>query len=109
MSKVIQIGREEFENEVTKSEVPVLIDFFATWCPPCRALGPILDRLAEEFDGQIKFVKVDSDEEPELSAEFDVRGLPTMVFMDKGNNVGQFAGLPEEEALRGELSKWIQH
>ncbi|QEG25048.1 thioredoxin [Mariniblastus fucicola] len=107
MSKVKQVDGKQFEAEVLQSDIPVLIDFYASWCPPCRALGPILDRLAGEFEGKIKFVKVDSDEEPELSTRFKVTGLPTVVFMDNGVNVGQFAGLPQEDALRTELAKWV--
>ncbi len=108
MSQVIHVDRDTFEAEVVQSELPVVVDFYATWCPPCRMLEPILDRLSHEFSGKIKFAKIDSDEDPELASEFNVTGLPTVVFVEQGKIAGQFAGLPHEDALRGELSKWIE-
>ena len=108
MSNVIHVNQQQFQLEVLQSEIPVLVDFYATWCPPCRALGPILDRLAEEFAGQIKFVKVNSDEESALASEYDVTGLPTVVFIEGGKKVGQFSGLPQEDALREQLAKWAE-
>lgn len=107
MSNLKQISQNEFEAEVIQSELPVVIDFYADWCPPCRQLGPILDRLATEFSGQIKFVKVNSDDEQELASAFEVTGLPTLAFMDQGQRVGQFAGLPPESELRNELLNWL--
>jgi thioredoxin 1 len=107
MSKVLHVNEQEFQAEVLNSEIPVVVDFYATWCPPCRALGPILDRLAAEFAGQIKFVKINSDEEQALASKYNVTGLPTLVFIANGNDVGQSAGLPNESALREHLNKWV--
>ena len=107
MSKVIPVGQKEFISEVMQSEIPVVVDFYASWCPPCRALGPILDRLATEFAGQVKFVKVNSDEEQQLAREFQVTGLPTLVFIKNGQSSGQVAGLPQEAALRAQLKGWV--
>ncbi len=107
MSEVLHLNQEQFEDEVLHSEIPVIVDFFANWCPPCRRLGPILDRLADEFTGQIRFVKINSDEEPVLAEMFHVTGLPTIVFIEDGKNVGQLVGLPEEAAFRDELRKWV--
>jgi thioredoxin len=108
MSNLIKVSNATFESEVLNSDLPVVVDFYADWCPPCRMLGPILERLSQEFAGKIKFVKINSDEENALSASFKVTGLPTVMFMDDGRNVGQFAGLPEESALREELNKWLR-
>ena len=108
MSNLMKVTSATFESEVLRSDLPVIVDFYADWCPPCRMLGPMLDRLAVEFAGKIKFVKINSDEENALAASFQVTGLPTVVFMENGRNVGQFAGLPEENALRNELEKWLE-
>ena len=108
MSSLMTVTSETFEPEVLGSDLPVIVDFYADWCPPCRMLGPMLDRLAVEFSGRIKFVKINSDAENALAASFQVTGLPTVVFMENGQNVGQFAGLPEESALRNELEKWLE-
>lgn len=105
MSKVTTVNKDQFETEVLKSNLPVLIDFYATWCPPCRALAPVLDRMAEEFAGQVKIVKINSDEEPELAQSFNVTGLPTLVFIQNGEKLGQSAGLPREDDLRAELKR----
>jgi len=107
MSKVIHVNQQQFPSEVLQSDIPVIVDFYATWCPPCRALGPILDRLAEEFSGQIKIVKINSDEEPSLAEACSVTGLPTVIFFDKGTHVGQFSGLPQETALRDQIKSWV--
>lgn len=107
MSKIIDVNQQEFQAEVLSSELPVVVDFYATWCPPCRALGPILDRLAGEFSGKVKFVKINSDEEQALASQYNVTGLPTLAFFDHGNNVGQSAGLPDESALTEHLNEWL--
>lgn len=107
MSKVLPVNQDLFESEVLNSDLPVVVDFYATWCPPCRMLSPILERLATEFDGQIKFVKVNSDEEPQLASQYNVTGLPTIALFDNGNHLGQFSGLPREEVFRDQLRNWI--
>jgi thioredoxin 1 len=108
MSKVIHVGRQDFSAQVLQSPTPVVLDFYASWCPPCRALGPILDQLSEEFAGRIRFVKINSDEEPELAEAYNITALPTLVFVEQGETVGQFAGLPQASQLRQELEKWLQ-
>mgnify|MGYP001812043868 CR=1 FL=1 len=107
MSSVRSVSEGEFQSEVVESPVPVVVDFDADWCPPCRRLGPILDRLAEEFTGKIKFVKVNSDDESPLAERFNVTSLPTLIFFESGQIAGQYAGLPQESSLRDELVKWI--
>lgn len=107
MSAVSHVNRQQFQQEVLESDLPVVVDFYASWCPPCRALSPILDRLAREFSGQIKFVKVNSDEEPDLAGSYDVTGLPTLVLIEDGKVRGKIAGLPQEAAFRAELRKWV--
>ena len=107
MSNVLQVNQQSFQAEVLQSELPVVVDFYASWCPPCRALGPILDRLADEFADQVKFVKVNSDEEQGLASQFKVTGLPTLVFMEDGTSVGQSTGLPEESSLKEKLKTWV--
>lgn len=107
MSNLTNVTSKTFESEVLQSDLPVIVDFYADWCPPCRMLAPMLERLAEEFSGRIKFVKINSDAENSLAAAYEVTGLPTVVFMEQGQKVGQFAGLPEESALRNELENWL--
>ena len=88
---VLHITKETFEKEVLQSEKTVLLDFFATWCGPCKMLAPILDEIAEERE-DIKVCKVDVDQEPELAAQYQVVSIPTLFIMEKGEVVNQSLG-----------------
>lgn len=88
----LKITRENFENEVMKSNIPVLIDFWAPWCGPCRMMGPIIEQLAEEYEGKAKVGKVNVDEEGELSQTFGVMNIPTIVLVKDGKVVRQAVG-----------------
>lgn len=98
----LKITRENFENEVMKSNIPVLIDFWAPWCGPCRMMGPVIEQLAEEYVGKAKVGKVNVDEEGELSQAFGVMSIPTIVLVKDGKVVKQAVGArpkPEVEAM----------
>ena len=88
----LKITRENFENEVMKSNIPVLIDFWAPWCGPCRMMGPIIEQLAEEYEGKAKVGKVNVDEEGELLQAFGVMSIPTIVLVKDGKVVKQVVG-----------------
>lgn len=88
----LKITRENFENEVMKSYIPVLIDFWAPWCGPCQMMGPIIEQLAEEYEGKAKVGKVNVDEEGELSQAFGVMSIPTIVLVKDGKVVKQAVG-----------------
>ncbi|MBR5022413.1 MAG: thioredoxin [Oscillospiraceae bacterium] len=88
---VLHITKETFEKEVLQSEKTVLLDFFATWCGPCKMLAPILDEIAEERE-DIKVCKVDVDQEPELAAQYQVVSIPTLFVIEKGEVVNQSLG-----------------
>ncbi len=96
---VLHITKDSFEKEVLKSDVPVLVDFWATWCGPCKALGPILEDVDKEITGA-KIVKVNVDEEPELSSMFRIMSIPTMILFKDGKAVDKAVGLlPKNEVL----------
>ena len=88
----LKITRENFENEVMKSNIPVLIDFWAPWCGPCRMMGPVIEQLADEYEGKAKVGKVNVDEEGELSQAFGVMSIPTIVLVKDGKVVKQAVG-----------------
>jgi thioredoxin 1 len=95
----------EFEGDVLRSEAPVLVDFYATWCMPCQMLAPALDRIAKEFSGRLKVVKVDVDQEPHLAAEHGIQGVPTLKLFLQGRVVETMVGLPSIGALRAKLEQ----
>ena len=81
-----------FEQEVLKSDTPVLVDFWAEWCGPCRMIGPSLEDISKEMDGKLKIVKVNIDENPKTPTQYDVRSIPTLLLFKGGNVVGQLVG-----------------
>src|SRR5262245_11300461 len=91
--KTIHVNDASFETEVSKSDKPVLIDLSAEWCPPCRALSPVLDEIAAENSGRFKITKVDVEESPALATSFKVRSLPTLLFVKDGKLLDQQIGL----------------
>ncbi len=90
---VLSINRKNFNQEILASEVPVLIDFWAPWCGPCRMFSPVIDELAEDYAGKAKIVKVNIDEEPELAQAFGVMSIPTLVLVKDGEAVSSSVGL----------------
>jgi thioredoxin 1 len=105
MSSVHDITDEQFAHEVLESETPVLVEFWAAWCGPCRQLGPVLEQLAEERAGSLKVVKINQDENPLVSADYRVMGLPTMLVFDGGEAVGQMLGARSKARLVDELDR----
>lgn len=97
--KALHINKDNFHNEVLNSDKPVLLDFFASWCGPCRMVGPILDEIAEERE-DIKVCKVDIDEQPELASRFRIMSVPTLMVLKNGQIVEQSVGAkPKHQIL----------
>ena len=90
--KIANVTDASFENDVLKSTQPVLIDFWATWCGPCRAIAPVVEQLAGEYEGKVKVVKVNIDENPKTPTQYDVRSIPTLLMFKDGKVVGQIVG-----------------
>lgn len=98
MAEII-LNSENFEQEVLKSELPVLVDFWATWCGPCRMMAPVLEELAQEYDGKLVVGKVDVDENEELAAEYGIMSIPTMLVFKNGEMTDTALGLTPKEKL----------
>ena len=103
MSTVAAINTANFASEVEKNEGTVVVDFTATWCPPCKMLAPVLERVAQKYQGQAKFVKVDIDENTEVAAKYGVTTIPNLLFFKNGEVVDQSVGFVAEGALSGKV------
>lgn len=98
MSKTIVLNDENFENEVLKSDTPVLVDFWAEWCGPCRALAPVIEEIAEDYDGQVKVGKLNVDENPGAPSAYEIRSIPTLIVFKDGTAIDRVVGaLPQNQ------------
>jgi thioredoxin 1 len=105
MSHVLPITAKTFQSEVLESPIPVLVDLYATWCAPCRMMAPVLDRLAVELEGQVKIVKIDTDQQPELAEAFRVSSIPMLALIKDGKVVNSSVGLVSPEQVRQMVKK----
>ena len=103
----IEITDTNFESEVEKSDVPVLIDFWAAWCAPCRALAPTIDQIAEEYQGKVKVGKLDVDANSSLSARFQIQGIPTLLLFKDGQVKEQLVGALPKDTIVSAISKHL--
>ncbi len=106
MGKYVILNDDNFEQEVIKSDIPVLIDFWAEWCMPCKMIAPIVEELAEEFDGKLKVGKLDVDSNPKISMQFGIRSIPTLLLFKNGQPVDQIIGAVPKKAI---LQKILPH
>jgi thioredoxin 1 len=110
MSKALDLNKENFESEVINSDVPVLVDFWAPWCMPCKMMAPVLNELAGEMDGQVKIAKLNTEEpeNQELAAKYQIQSIPNMKLFKGGEVIADFVGLRPKEALKQEIEKELE-
>ncbi len=107
ITEPLHVTDDAFEKTVMKSEVPVVVDFWAPWCGPCKMVAPILDKLAEDFAGKMIIAKVNTDDNPQWAQSFNVQGIPTMLFIADGKVVHQQVGALPEPMLRSVVDQFL--
>jgi thioredoxin 1 len=107
MAKPTEVTDQTFEEKVIQSEQPVLVDFWAPWCGPCRMVAPIVDQLADEYEGKLTVLKLNTDENPQVATKFGIRSIPTLLFFKDGEKVDQVIGYQAKKQLQQRLDKVI--
>ncbi len=102
---ISHVADNEFEAEVIRASMPVLVDFWAPWCGPCKSIAPVLEELAREYDGKLKVVKINVDENPETPSRYGVRGIPNLMIFKEGGLSGQIVGAAPKAKLVSEIDK----
>ena len=107
MAHPVEITDATFEEEVVKSDTPVVVDFWAEWCGPCKMIAPLVEELAGEYDGKVKFTKLDVDSNPQTPMQFGIRGIPTLLIFNGGKPVGQVVGAVPKSMLKKRVDEAI--
>jgi len=105
--KVIHISDGEFDSKVLQGELPCLVDFWAPWCGPCKAIGPVIDELAEQFDGKVQIVKMNVDDNPATPGKFGIRAIPTLILFKNGEVVDRITGAVGKAQLTDLIGKAV--
>ncbi len=104
---ILEVSDVSFKKDVLESDIPVLVDFWASWCGPCRALAPTVEAIANEQSGKVRVCKVDVDSNPNIAGQYGIRSIPTMIFFKGGNNVGQLIGNVPKGSIEDMIKKLI--
>jgi thioredoxin 1 len=107
MPGAMPVTDESFEQDVLKSEIPVLVDFWAPWCGPCRMVAPVVDEIAEQYDGRVKVVKLNTDENPGIAGQYNIRSIPTLMIFKNGQRVEQVVGAVPKATLASTIEKFL--
>ncbi|MFH1387499.1 MAG: thioredoxin [bacterium] len=108
MSEIQEVTNQNFAAEVLQSSRPVLVDFWAPWCGPCKMIAPILEKAAEQYQGKLKVVKLNTEENKEIADKHQIMSIPSMIMFAKGEEVGRISGFKDEQRLNGELGDLLE-
>jgi len=107
MGNYVELNDANFEQEVLKSDIPVLVDFWAEWCAPCRVIEPLVDELAQQYSGKVKIGKMDVDQNPQSSMNYGIRSIPTLLFFKEGKAVDQLLGAVPKNQIEEKITELI--
>ncbi|HEY9634733.1 MAG TPA: thioredoxin [Coleofasciculaceae cyanobacterium] len=107
MSTAVAVTDASFKQDVLDSEVPVLVDFWAPWCGPCRMVAPVVDEIAQQYEGQVKVVKLNTDENPNVASQYGIRSIPTLMIFKGGQRVDMVVGAVPKTTLANTLEKYL--
>ncbi|MCX7880468.1 MAG: thioredoxin [Ignavibacteria bacterium] len=108
MGKIIHVTDQSFNEEVIDSKIPVIVDFWATWCAPCRMIAPILEDIAEEYDGRVKVCKLDVDNNPTTAINYGVRSIPTLLYFKDGKLIASTIGAVAKSKIVAQVENLLQ-
>ena len=107
MSSAPAVTDASFKDDVLESDVPVLVDFWAPWCGPCRMVAPVVEEIAEQYEGQVKVVKLNTDENPQVASQYGIRSIPTLMIFKGGQRVDMVVGAVPKTTLANTLEKYL--
>lgn len=107
MSAAVQVTDASFKQDVLESDIPVLVDFWAPWCGPCRMVAPVVDEIAQQYDGKVKVVKLNTDENPQIASQYGIRSIPTLMIFKGGQRVDMVVGAVPKTTLANTLEKYL--
>jgi len=105
---LVHINKENFEKEVTNSDIPVIMDFWAEWCGPCQMMGPVFEELSGEYEGKLKFTKLDTEENPQLAGQFGIQGIPSLLILKGGKEVSRIVGFAPKDLLKAKINDALE-
>jgi thioredoxin 1 len=107
MGELLQVSDADFEQEILKSELPVLVDFWAAWCGPCRAIAPVIEELAKDYAGKVKIAKMNVDENSKTPVKYGIRAIPTLIMFKNGNVMEQITGAVSKSQIDNAIKKLL--